>query len=202
MLVQRCLQFQLILNPNLSNLYSLHAYTQLCVGRTHRDSDATYEISNPGQWGDWGSWADCGKGFAVCGLRVSMEPGQGRDGDDTSMDDADVVCCPLPSTNTPSERRINSHSLHVCMHGWPVGMMPCTPRMTYWHGCKPACLRCHAHTTHTLHLKWLIGNLETRLPYPELCMRMLLHHTCTSHCAHQGLASHMHSRLLDTIHVP
>ncbi len=46
------------------------------------------------EWGRWYEPAFCRRTHYVCGLRQRVEPPQGR-GDDTSVNDIELLCCPL-----------------------------------------------------------------------------------------------------------
>ena len=54
----------------------------------------TIEVHGGTGWGSWNEATDCRPNYYVCGLSQRVEGNQGR-GDDTSVNDIRLRCCPL-----------------------------------------------------------------------------------------------------------
>ena len=57
-------------------------------------SSGYLQASNGAQWGNWRNGANCAEKSAICGISCKFEKSQGL-GDDTAMNGAFFLCCPL-----------------------------------------------------------------------------------------------------------
>ena len=54
-------------------------------------------VGNGMGWGAFGSWRFCSPNMYVCGFNQRVEGNQGEGGDDTAVNDVQLVCCPFGS---------------------------------------------------------------------------------------------------------